>query len=99
MDTGFSVLMFCFSGALLLYAALLAVTKDYMLLPLRARISVKPKNSRAYAFQLSKGVAVAAIAPALGGLAGLWNVTAGLAVTAVSLIICLWLATKIVKRV
>ena len=31
--------------------------------------------------------------------ADLWNVTAGLAVTAVSLIICLWLATKIVKRV
>ena len=32
MDNGFSILIFIFAGALLLYAALMAITKDYNML-------------------------------------------------------------------
>ena len=71
MEHGSSILMFIFAGALLLYAGLMAVTKDYNLLPLRARVSVKPKDKKAYTFQLAKVIALVAAAPALGGLAGL----------------------------
>ncbi|MBR3505027.1 MAG: hypothetical protein IKO07_12425 [Clostridia bacterium] len=99
MEYGFSILMFFFSAALLIYAGILAVTKDYTLLPRRARVSVKPKNSKVYAFQIAKAVALAALAPALGGLAGLWNGAAGAAVLIAGLVACLWLSTKIVKNV
>ena len=47
----YTILMFVFSIALLLYAGLLALTKNYDLLPVRARISVNPKNKKAYTFQ------------------------------------------------
>ena len=48
MKQGFSILMFFFAGALLLYAALMAITKDYNILPFRASVSVKPKNPKKY---------------------------------------------------
>ena len=99
MENGFSVLMLLFSAALLLYAGLLAATKDYTLLPLRAQVALKPKNAKAYTFQISKAAALTAVAPALGGLAGLWNVTAGLVVLLAGIVACLWLSTKIVKNV
>ena len=54
MEHGFSILMFFFAGALLLYAGLMALTKDYKMLPYRARQSVKPKNSEKYMVQLAK---------------------------------------------
>ncbi len=98
MDHAFSIFMFIFAGALLLYAGLMAVTRDDRLLPPRARIAAKPKNKKACVFQLSKGVAVSAAAPALGGLAGLWNAALGLVALLIGLAVCLWLGTKIVKR-
>ncbi len=99
MDNGFSYLMLAFSAALLLYAALLAATKDYNLLPRRAAVAVKPKDSRAYTFQLSKVIALVAVGPALGGLVGLWNTMAGLVVLIVSTVALIWLGTKIMKPV
>ena len=54
MEYGYSVLMGFFSLALLLYAALMALTRDYKILPFRARVSVKPKNEKKYMLQMAK---------------------------------------------
>jgi hypothetical protein len=66
MDYGFSILMFIFAAALLLYAAVMAITKDYNMLPYRSRVSVKPKNPEKYTVQLAKAVALVAAAIAAG---------------------------------
>ena len=99
MDQGFSILMLLFSAAILLYAALLGITKDYNLLPIRARTSVKPKDPKAYAFQLSKVIALVALSPAAGGLVGLWSVLPGFVVMILVFIVTLWRGTKIMEKV
>ena len=94
----FTIFMLIFAGALLLYAALLGITKDYNLLPYRATNSVKPKNPKKYTAQLAKAVALTAAAPAACGIVGIWSgIGAGIAFVVV-LIICLWFSTKIVKN-
>ena len=98
MEYGYSILMGCFSAALLLYAGLMALTKDYKLLPLRARVSVKPKNEKRYMTQLAKAVALAALAPALSALVGLWNVFAALIVWVAAEAFLIWLGTKFMKN-
>ena len=98
MEQAFSILMFIFSGALLLYAGLMAATKDYRLVPFRARVSVKPKDPKAYAFHLSKVIALTAAAPALSGLIGLWNDAAAVIALIAGFALCLWLGTKIMKN-
>jgi len=98
MDNGFSILMFIFGAAMLLYAAIMAITKNYNMLPYRARVSVKPKDPKKYMTQLAGAVALAAVPILLGGAVGLWNVLAGLAVMIVGMVACLYLATRIVKN-
>lgn len=98
MEYGYSILMGIFSGALLLYAALMALTKDYKMLPFRARTSVKPKNPQKYMTQLAKVVALVACAPALSALAGLWNMVAALIVLIGGVIMFIWVGTKIVRN-
>ena len=90
--------MFIFSGALLFYAALMAITKDYKMLPYRAQFSVKPKNPEKYMVQLAKIVALAAIAIALGAAAALWNGLIGAIVMFLGVIGALWAGTKIIKK-
>ena len=97
MDNGFSVLMFIFSGLILLYAAIMAITKDYNMLPFRARVSVKPKNPKAYAFQLSKVIALVAVVPALAGLAAYVHALLAVAVFVLGLVVTLWIGTKWMK--
>ena len=95
----YAIFMFIFAGAILLYAAALAITKDYNLLPYRATNSVKPKNSKKYTFQLSKAVALAAAAPAGAGIVSIWSgISAAIAFVGL-LILTLWLSTKIMKGV
>lgn len=98
MEHGPSVLMFIFSGALLAYAALMAITKDYKILPYRATVSVKPKNEKVYMVQLAKVVALAALVPILTGLTAFWNGLAAVIVFIVGLAVVLWIGTKIVKN-
>ena len=98
MEHGFSVLMFIFAGLLLLYAAVMAVTKDYRMLPYRARNSVKPKHPEKYMVQLAKIVALAAVAIGLGAAVALWNAGVGAVVMVVGVIAALWLGTKIIKK-
>ena len=91
--------MAAFSAALLIYAGLMALTKDYKILPLRARVSVKPKDEKKYMTQLAKVVALTALSPALSALAGLWNMTAAFVVLIAAAVLFIWLGTKIMKGV
>ena len=99
MEYAFSIFMGIFAGALLLYAGLMALTKDYNLLPIRARQSVKPKNPKKYTAQLAKVIALVALSPALSALTGLWNPMAAMLVLIGSMIVFIWLGTKIMKGV
>ena len=99
MEYGYSVLMVIFSAALLLYAGLMAIFRDYRMIPMRARVSVKPKNEKKYMAQLAKVIALVALSPALSALAGLWNPLAGLIVLILSAILFIWLGTKLMKNV
>lgn len=100
MEYGYSILMGIFAGAILFYVGLMALFKDYKMLPLRARVSaVKPKNEKLYMKQLAKAIALVALAPALSALAGLWNMLAALIVLLAAAVVCIWLATKIMRGV
>ena len=95
----YTIFMLLFSVAILLYAALMAITKDYKMLPYRATNSVKPKNPKKYMLQLSKAVALTGLVPGLAGIVMMWNGMLGFGVFIVGLIVTLWLSTKIVKDV
>lgn len=99
MEYAYSILMGIFAGALLLFAGLMALTKDYKMIPFRARQSVQPKDPKKYAFQLSKVIALVALSPALSALVGLWNAIAAVIVLIGSMILFIWLGTKIMKGV
>lgn len=99
MEYGYSILMGIFAGLILNYAGLMALTKDYKMLPFRARVSVQPKDEKRYMKQLAKVVALVALAPALSALAGLWNMIAALIVLVVSAVVFIWLGTKIMRGV
>ena len=98
MDQYASIFMFIFAGALLLYALLLAITKDYKMLPYRAQIPVKPKDPKKYTVQLAKVVALVAVAIGLGAGISLWNMAVGAVVMIVCVIVAIWGGTKIVKN-
>ena len=98
MEYGYSILMGIFAAAILVYAGLMAIFRDYNMLPYRARNSVKPRNEKLYMIQLAKIVALVALSPALSALTGLWNIPAAVAVLIVTMILFLWLGTRIIKR-
>ena len=98
MEYGYSIIMGIFSGALLLYAGLMAIFKDYKMIPLRARQSVKPKNEKKYMAQFAKSIALVALAPALSAVAGLWNMIAAVVLLIAAAVFFIWLGAKIVKN-
>ena len=99
MEYAYSIVMGTFAAALLIYAGLMALTKDYKMLPYRSRASVKPENPKKYTFQLSKVIALIALAPALSAVFGLWNVIVAVIVVIALTIVFIWLGTKIMKNV
>ncbi len=99
MEYGFSILMAAFSVALLIYAGLMALFKNYRMIPLRARVSFKPKNEKKYMIQLAKVIALTTISPALSALLGLWNPFVGLIVLILAAIFFISLGTKVMKNV
>ena len=99
MEYGYSILMVFFAVLILIYAGLMALTKDYKMLPFRARVSVQPKDEKRYMKQLAKVVALVALAPALSALTGLWNMIVALIVLVVSAVVFIWLGTKIMRGV
>ncbi len=98
MDHNFSILFLVFAAAILLYAAVLAITKNYHMLPYRAAVSVKPKDPERYTFQLAKAVALVGLAIGLGAAVSWWKAAAGIVIMIARTIVSLWLGTKIVKN-
>lgn len=91
----FSILMFIFSGALLLYAAVLAITKDYGLI---ARgDATNPKDKKAYAVAFAKAIAVAALAPMSAGFFALFSTGLGLVMLFSNFASCIWIGTQFFK--
>ena len=99
MEYVFSIVMGVLGAAILLYAGIMALTKDYKMLPYRSRASVKPKDPKKYAFQLSKVLALVALSPVLSALVGLWNIIAALIVLGVTFVLFIWLGSKFMKDV
>ena len=58
MEYAYSILMGIFSIAILLYAALMTLTKDYTILPQRAMQSVEPKDPKKYMTAFAKVIAL-----------------------------------------
>ncbi len=95
MDYGFSVLMFIFAGAILLYAAILAITKDYNMLPYRSRVSMKkPRHSEKYAVKVAKILALVAAGIAVGAAVALWNAGVGAVVMVAGVIAAIRFGSK-----
>jgi len=101
MEYVYSIIMFCMAGGLLLYAGLLALAKDPMLIP--KHYAANMKNEKAYAVMIAKIVALIAIPFAVSGIVGLiWNaeqtLLPAILVLIVGFIVCIWLSSKIVKK-
>ncbi len=96
MDHNFSFLLLIFAALILLYAAIMAITKDYRMLP--ARGFVKPKNPKKYMLQLSKAVALVGMAIGVGGAVSFWKVGIGIVIMIGGTIAAIWYGTKIVKN-
>ena len=90
--------MICFSGAMLIYAGIMAVTKDLNMLQRRYRESAEMKDKKAYAVKLAKILAITAAAPALGGLVGFLSPLAGSIVIIAALPLCIWLGVHITRN-
>ncbi|MBQ9516454.1 MAG: hypothetical protein IJR60_00055 [Eubacterium sp.] len=98
MDYGYSILMAVFGGAILLFAAVLGITKDMKMLQRRYRVSAKMKDEKLYATQLAKCIALTALAPLASAAVGLFASGLVAAIVLVALLILfLWLSTKIIK--
>ena len=98
MDHSFSILFLIFAAAILLYAALMAITKDYRILPYRSLVSVKPKNPKKYMVQLSKVVALVGVAIGAGAAVSFWSAGIGVVIMVAGTIGAIWYGTKIVKN-
>lgn len=68
MEYAYSILMFCFSGAILLYAGLIAPGNDELI---GRSWAAKMKDKKAYARQFAKLLALISLAPLLSGVVAL----------------------------
>jgi len=91
----FSILMFIFAGAILLYAGLLALTKDYNLIP-RGH-AAEPGDRKAYALACAKMLALVALAPLSAAIYGLFSLTLGAVMFPVGLVVCIGFGTRCFK--
>lgn len=91
----FSILMFCFSGALFLYAVLLYTTKDFKLIP--RNYAAKTGDKKAYARKVAEIVALVAVAPAHCGYVALFSMGWSVAVLLTEMVIAIWVGTKIME--
>ena len=70
MEYAYSIVMFCLSGGMLLYALFISFRK-YDMIP--KSHATNPPDKKAYAKQFAKLVALVAIAPAASGVVGLFG--------------------------
>ena len=69
MRYAYSIVMFCFAGAILLYAALMSPGNAGMI---RRAYAAKMRNPKAYAKKFAKVLALVSLAPLVCGLTGLF---------------------------
>lgn len=101
MDKAYSILMFCFSACLFLYAGLLALTRDVGLVP--KTYAAKIKNKKEYAKGIAKVVALTALAPLISGVVALFGdmdrmVLPALLVLIAGFIVFIYLGVKRMKK-
>ena len=98
MEKAFPIFMLCFAGLLLVYAGILALTKDVMLIPHADKAKIP--DPKAYALRFAGIMALVTIGPLASGIAGLIydNKRAAIALI-VGLVFSLWGATQLVKKV
>ena len=98
MEKAFPILMLCFAGAIILYALLLAATKDVNLIPHSDKASIP--DPKAYALRFAGIMGLVSIGPLASGIAGLIydNKRAAIALI-VGIVFSLWGATRLVKKV
>ena len=94
----YSIFMMIFAAAILLYAVILAVTKDEKMLPPYVQVSIRRKNRKEYIFQLSKCIAIASLAPVAAAIVGIWSALGMLITFVAALVFCLWIDTKMMKN-
>ena len=97
MEYGFSILMFCLAGGMLLYALLLYTEKKRPDLLIPRRVYTSKKNwAVPYARKLAKIVALCAVSPLLTGVVGLFAkpLIAGI-VLVLTLILFIWLGIRV----
>ncbi|MBQ6065512.1 MAG: hypothetical protein IJK89_01700 [Clostridia bacterium] len=97
MEYGFSILMFCLAGGMLLYALLLYNEKKRPDLLIPRRVYTSRKNwAVPYARKLAKIVALCAVSPLLTGVVGLFAkpLIAGI-VFVLTLILFIWLGIRV----
>lgn len=83
----FSIVMFCFAGGLLIYAGLLAITKDPELIV--RDYAAKMEDKKKYATRFARTIAIIAIAPVVSGIAGSFdNGIVNAVVAVVSFVAC-----------
>ena len=93
----YSIFMLIFAAVILIYAAVLAVTRDEKMLPLQVQASLKRTNRKEYIFRLSKCIAIVSLAPAAAAVVGIWSDIGMLIAFVVVLILCLWIDTRLMK--
>ena len=89
----FSIIMFCFSGAILLYAGVLGLTGDITMV--RKHWAAQMDDKKVYARKVAKILAITALAPALAGAVGLLNSLAGIIALLVGMFAFIWLGVRI----
>lgn len=94
MEYAFSIVMFCFSGAILLYAGIMGATKDINMLRRRQRYAAKMNDPKAYAVMVAKILATTALAPLIAGLVGLLSPAAGGIALVVGFAVFIWIGVK-----
>ena len=98
MEKAFPILMLCFAGLLLVYAGILALTKDVMLIPHADKVKIP--NPKAYALRFAGIMALVTIGPLASGIAGLiYDNKRAAIVLIVGLVFSLWGASQLVKKV
>ena len=92
----FSILMFMFSGGLLLYAALLAITKDYNMIA--RHYATKVKDGKEYAARFARVIALVAVAPAYSGIiAQVFSEGIGMVVLVIQMVLTIGFGTQLMK--
>ncbi|MBQ7578704.1 MAG: hypothetical protein IJT21_10625 [Synergistaceae bacterium] len=91
-----SIFMIIFAGAILLYAVLIAWTRDIRLIAKNRVVKIKG-DKKLYALKIAKILAFTSIAPLLSGIIGLLSDSALLMIIALAagLIICIRVGIKV----